>query len=113
VHSNRARSKVRQWFKAQQHEETVAQGRRSVERELARWAARRSSSMPSPRRRVRQAEDFFAAFARDDINRSSADGDPRGGATRAGRGAGEPAGRNAQSRAPGRAAASSSSASIA
>ncbi|MCC6197806.1 MAG: bifunctional (p)ppGpp synthetase/guanosine-3',5'-bis(diphosphate) 3'-pyrophosphohydrolase, partial [Burkholderiales bacterium] len=36
VHGNRARSKVRQWFKAQQHEETVAQGRALVERELAR-----------------------------------------------------------------------------
>ena len=36
VHSHRARAKVRQWFKAQQLEETVAQGRALVERELAR-----------------------------------------------------------------------------
>ena len=39
VHSHRARTKVRQWFKAQQHEETVAQGRAIVERELARAGA--------------------------------------------------------------------------
>ena len=35
-HSHRARTKVRQWFKAQQLEETLAQGRAIVERELAR-----------------------------------------------------------------------------
>src|SRR5205807_7970981 len=36
VHSHRARAKVRQWFKAQQVEETIAHGREQVERELAR-----------------------------------------------------------------------------
>ncbi|HET9337749.1 MAG TPA: RelA/SpoT family protein, partial [Casimicrobiaceae bacterium] len=36
VTSHRARAKVRQWFKAQQHDQTVAQGRLMVERELAR-----------------------------------------------------------------------------
>ena len=36
VHSHRARTKVRQWFKAQQLDETIAQGRTMVERELAR-----------------------------------------------------------------------------
>ena len=36
VLSHRARTKVRQWFKAQQLDETVAQGRVMVERELAR-----------------------------------------------------------------------------
>ena len=44
VHSNRARSKVRQWFKAQQHEETVAQGRAMVERELARLGRTRAQA---------------------------------------------------------------------
>ena len=39
AHSHRARTKVRQWFKAQQHEETLAQGRAIVERELARAGA--------------------------------------------------------------------------
>ena len=70
VHSHRARAKVRQWFKAQQHDETVAQGRAMVERELARARAdARSSSTPSRRRRAsRRRDDFFAAFARDEIN---------------------------------------------
>ena len=35
AHSHRARTKVRQWFKAQQHEETLAQGRAIIERELS------------------------------------------------------------------------------
>ena len=69
VHSNRARSKVRQWFKAQQHEETVAQGRALVERELARLG--RSAlklDAVAAKAGFDKAEDFFAAFARDDIN---------------------------------------------
>src|ERR1044071_6138600 len=36
VQSHRARAKVRQWFKAQQLEATIAQGREMVERELHR-----------------------------------------------------------------------------
>ena len=66
VHSHRARAKVRQWFKAQQHEETLAQGRAIVERELQRagatalkprraWRRRRaspSSTNSSPRSRA-------------------------------------------------------------
>ena len=36
VHSHRARAKVRQWFKSQQVGETIAHGRDTVERELAR-----------------------------------------------------------------------------
>ena len=39
VHSHRARTKVRQWFKAQQLEATLAQGRAIVERELQRAGA--------------------------------------------------------------------------
>src|ERR1700693_4915510 len=39
VVSHRARTKVRQWFKAQQVEETIAHGRASVERELSRAGA--------------------------------------------------------------------------
>jgi GTP pyrophosphokinase len=69
VHSNRARSKVRQWFKAQQHEETVAQGRALVERELARLG--RSAlklDAVAAKAGFDKTEEFFAAFARDDIN---------------------------------------------
>ena len=39
VTSHRARAKVRQWFKHQQHAETLAHGRAIVERELARAGA--------------------------------------------------------------------------
>jgi GTP pyrophosphokinase len=69
VHGNRARSKVRQWFKAQQHEETVAQGRALVERELARLG--RSAlklDAVAAKAGFDKTEEFFAAFARDDIN---------------------------------------------
>jgi GTP pyrophosphokinase len=69
VHSHRARSKVRQWFKAQQHEETVAQGRALVERELARLG-RTALKLDAVAAKAGfdKTEDFFAAFARDDIN---------------------------------------------
>jgi GTP pyrophosphokinase len=69
VHSNRARAKVRQWFKAQQHDETVAQGRALVERELARLGATALKlDAVAAKAGFDKADDFFAAFARDDIN---------------------------------------------
>ena len=69
VHSNRARAKVRQWFKAQQHEETVAQGRALVERELARLG-RTALKLDAVAAKAGfdKTDEFFAAFARDDIN---------------------------------------------
>ena len=69
VQSNRARSKVRQWFKAQQLDETVAQGRTLVERELARLG-QTSLKLESVAAKAGfdKLDDFFAAFARDDIN---------------------------------------------
>jgi GTP pyrophosphokinase len=69
VHSNRARSKVRQWFKAQQHEETVTQGRALVERELARLG-RTALKLDAVAAKAgfNKTDEFFAAFARDDIN---------------------------------------------
>ncbi|HEX8739215.1 MAG TPA: bifunctional (p)ppGpp synthetase/guanosine-3',5'-bis(diphosphate) 3'-pyrophosphohydrolase [Casimicrobiaceae bacterium] len=68
VRSHRARAKVRQWFKAQQHDATVAQGRAMVERELARLGqtAIKLEAVAS-RAGFSRVEDFFAAFARDDI----------------------------------------------
>src|SRR5438477_4713082 len=69
VHSHRARAKVRQWFKAQQLEETIAQGRAMVERELARHG--RSAlklEAVAAKAGFSKLEEFFAAFARDDIN---------------------------------------------
>ncbi len=69
VHSHRARTKVRQWFRAQQHDETVAQGRALVERELARTGhtALKLDALAA-KAGFDKAEDFFAAFARDEIN---------------------------------------------
>ena len=116
VHSNRARSKVRQWFKAQQHEETVAQGRALVERELARLGATRAEAR---RRRgeggLRQDRGVLRRVrARRHQQQAGADGDPRAARSRRTRprtdsGAG---GRDApEPRERRRAAASSSSAS--
>ena len=69
VHGNRARAKVRQWFKAQQHEATVAQGRALVERELARLGQTALKlDAVAAKAGFDKADDFFAAFARDDIN---------------------------------------------
>jgi GTP pyrophosphokinase len=69
VHSNRARAKVRQWFKAQQHEETVAQGRALVERELARLGQTSLKlDAVAAKAGFDKTDEFFAAFARDDIN---------------------------------------------
>jgi GTP pyrophosphokinase len=69
VQSHRARAKVRQWFKALQHDQTVAQGRTMVERELARLgqSALKLDAVAAKAGYVR-ADDFFAAFARDEIN---------------------------------------------
>jgi GTP pyrophosphokinase len=69
VQSHRARAKVRQWFKAQQHEETIAQGRTMVERELARrgQTALKLESVAA-KAGFAKPEDLFAAFARDEIH---------------------------------------------
>jgi GTP pyrophosphokinase len=69
VQSHRARAKVRQWFKAQQLEETVAQGRGMVERELARrgQTALKLEAVAA-KAGFAKPEDLFAAFARDEIH---------------------------------------------
>ncbi|HEX8010384.1 MAG TPA: bifunctional (p)ppGpp synthetase/guanosine-3',5'-bis(diphosphate) 3'-pyrophosphohydrolase [Casimicrobiaceae bacterium] len=69
VHSHRARAKVRQWFKAQQAEETIAHGRETVERELAR-AGLTAVKLEALAAAVGFAklEDFFSAVARAEIN---------------------------------------------
>jgi GTP pyrophosphokinase len=69
VHSHRARTKVRQWFKAQQLEQTVAQGRAMVERDLARLGQTALKlDAVAARAGYPKLEEFFAAYARDDIN---------------------------------------------
>jgi GTP pyrophosphokinase len=69
VQSHRARTKVRQWFRAQQHEETVAAGRTLVERELARTGhtALKLDALAA-KAGFAKADDLFAAFARDEVN---------------------------------------------
>jgi GTP pyrophosphokinase len=69
VHSHRARTKVRQWFKAQQLDLTIAQGRAMVERELSRLG---QTSLKleaiAAKAGFAKVDEFFAAYARDDIN---------------------------------------------
>ena len=69
VHSHRAKTKVRQWFKAQQLDETIAQGRAMVERELSRLG-RTALKLEAVAAKAGFAkiDEFFAAYARDDIN---------------------------------------------
>jgi len=69
VHGTRARTKVRQWFRAQQLDATIAQGRVLVERELARQGqtALKLEAIAA-KAGFAKVEDFFAAYARDEIN---------------------------------------------
>ena len=69
AHSHRARTKVRQWFKAQQHEETLAQGRAIVERELQRAGATAVNlDAVAAKAGYAKAEELYAAAARDELN---------------------------------------------
>src|SRR5215831_14716566 len=69
VASHRARTKVRQWFKAQAVEETIAHGREIVERELARsgLAALKLEALAAEAGYA-SIDEFFAAVARAEIN---------------------------------------------
>ena len=69
MHSRHARAKVRQWFKAQQLEETMAQGRAVVERELARSGMTAINLEAVAREAgIDKLDDFFAAVARTELN---------------------------------------------
>jgi GTP pyrophosphokinase len=69
VVGHRARAKVRQWFKQQQHDETVAQGRALVERELARAGATAVNlEAVAAKAGYAKLEEFFAAATRDELN---------------------------------------------
>ena len=69
VHSHRARTKVRQWFNAQQLEETIASGRSMVERELqrSRMTAVNLEAV-AEKAGIPKLDDFFAAVSRAEIN---------------------------------------------
>jgi GTP pyrophosphokinase len=69
VHGRHARAKVRQWFKAQQLEQTIAQGRGIVERELARSGMTALNlEAVAHAAGFAKLDDFFAAVARTEIN---------------------------------------------
>ncbi|HKP66002.1 MAG TPA: bifunctional (p)ppGpp synthetase/guanosine-3',5'-bis(diphosphate) 3'-pyrophosphohydrolase, partial [Casimicrobiaceae bacterium] len=69
VQSHRARAKVRQWFKAQQLDATLAQGRIMVERELARLGQTALKlDAVAAKAGFAKTDDLFAAFARDEIH---------------------------------------------
>jgi GTP pyrophosphokinase len=69
VVSHRARAKVRQWFKAQQVEETIAQGRSTVERELARAGATSLKlEALAAEAGFAKLDEFFAAVARNETS---------------------------------------------
>jgi len=69
AHSHRARTKVRQWFKAQQLEETLAQGRAIVERELQRAGATAVNlDAVAAKAGFGKAEELYAAVGRSELN---------------------------------------------
>ena len=69
VTSNRARAKVRQWFKAQALDETVAHGRAAVERELARaGVSSLNLDLLAAKAGYAKPDELFAAYARDELN---------------------------------------------
>ena len=69
VQSHRARAKVRQWFKAQQLEATIAQGREVVERELHR-AGKTALKLEAVAAQAGfdKLDEFFAAVSRAELN---------------------------------------------
>jgi GTP pyrophosphokinase len=67
--SHRARQKVRQWFNAQALADTVAEGRAIVEREARREGASQANmDALAGRLGLEQADDLFAAVAREEVN---------------------------------------------
>jgi GTP pyrophosphokinase len=69
VVSHRARTKVRQWFKAQQQEQTLAHGRAIVEREMARAGATAVNlDAVAAQAGLAKADDLFAAVGREELN---------------------------------------------
>src|SRR4051812_36621875 len=69
VKSPKARAKIRQWFNAKAHAETVAAGRAIVEKELKRErAAHASLETLAERLGFKKSEELFVAMARDEVN---------------------------------------------
>src|SRR5258706_859558 len=69
VKSPRARAKIRQWFNAKAHAQTVAAGRAAVEKELKREGATHASlDLLADRLGFKKPEDLFVGVARDEVN---------------------------------------------
>jgi GTP pyrophosphokinase len=69
VKSQRARQKIRQWFNAKAHSETVAAGRAQLEKELRREGAMQANLEDlASKLGFKQPDDLFAAVARDEVN---------------------------------------------
>jgi guanosine-3',5'-bis(diphosphate) 3'-pyrophosphohydrolase len=69
VQTSAAREKIRQWFKRQQRDENIAQGRELLDRELRRLAHETLGSIEQPRLEqiasqyhYKEVDDFFAAI---------------------------------------------------
>jgi guanosine-3',5'-bis(diphosphate) 3'-pyrophosphohydrolase len=69
VQTSAAREKIRQWFKRQQRDENITQGRELLDRELRRLAHETLSSIEQPRLEqiasqyhYKEVDDFFAAI---------------------------------------------------
>ena len=68
LHSSRARAKVRAWFKSQNLEESIAQGRTQFDRELHRLGiASINQEKIAQRLHFNKLEDFLAAIGRNEI----------------------------------------------
>jgi GTP pyrophosphokinase len=69
VKSHRARQKIRQWFNAKAHADTVASGRARVEKELRREGALQANLDDlASKLGFKQPDELFAAVARDEVN---------------------------------------------
>lgn len=69
IKTSRARSKVRQWFKRQNYDENVSQGRNILDRELHRLGIPEVNYEKLARRfNFNKVDDFLAAIGRSDIN---------------------------------------------
>lgn len=71
IHSNRARSKIRAWFRRQAREQNVTTGRSLIERELKRLALTSVDfRMLAEKLRQNTVEDLFAALGAGDLSTS-------------------------------------------
>jgi GTP pyrophosphokinase len=70
LHTSRAQAKVRHWFKMQDRDKNIAEGREALEREFARLALtldRHDLDHVAPRLNVRTGEDLLAGIGAGDI----------------------------------------------